>query len=426
MDESIGLRKSSYDESIRFANDLLEHDIQGVMFTRSRRSVEILLTRLQSEGVSRFASSQNAIRGYRSGYLPSQRRQIERGLRDGSVRLVVATNALELGIDIGGLGAAILVGYTGSISSTWQQAGRAGRGDAPAAAVLVASPYPLDQFLAHHPEYFFGRSPEQALVNPDHLLILLEHLRCALFELPFKKGEGFGGLSAETIREYLEVLVSNNEAHASADKVFWMADAYPAANISLRSASPANVVLHTTTEDGPRTVGEVDLASAVWMVHPRAVYLHEGQQYFVQDLDLGRNIAELIPVGLDYYTEPLRETTIQIISSMEASSLPNGSGTRTWGELRVTTQVTGFRKRSWLGGENLGEEPLEMPPSELQTTGYWLSISEQAVTRLRESGNWSVTPNDYGARLAKDPRPGEGTRWIPLPGVRCPGKRQAA
>jgi DEAD/DEAH box helicase domain-containing protein len=259
--------------------------------------------------------------------------------------------------------------------------------------VLVASPNPLDQFLAHHPEYFFGRSPEHALVNPDHLLILLEHLRCALFELPFKEGEGFGKLPPETVHEYLDVLVANQEAHASAEKVFWMADAYPAANISLRSASPANVVLHTEDENGPRTVGEVDLASAV--------YLHEGQQYFVQDLNLERNTATLIPVGLDYYTEPLRETTIQALSVSDTSSPETITNhqlpiTKSWGELQVTTQVTGFRKRSWLGGEHLGEEPLDLPPSDLQTTGYWLSLSETTITHLRETGNWSSDPNDYG------------------------------
>ncbi len=424
VDESLGLRKSAFDESIRLAGDILDNDVQGVMFSRTRRSVEILLKRLsESTQVDRYTGTQVntengkrstkhatppqlpitnnhllPIRGYRSGYLPSQRREIEKGLRDGSVRLVVATNALELGIDIGGLGAAILVGYAGSISPTWQQAGRAGRGDDPAAAVLVASPNPLDQFLAHHPEYFFGRSPEQALINPDHLLILLEHLRCALFELPFKEGEGFGKLPPETIGEYLDVLIANNEAHASAEKVFWMADAYPAANISLRSASPANVVLHTEDENGQRTIGEVDLASAVWMVHPRAVYLHEGQQYFVQELDLTRNTATLIPVGLDYYTEPLRETTLQILSISETS--PDTShltpDTKNWGELQVTTQVTGFRKRTWLGSENLGEEPLDLPPSDLQTTGYWLTLSEETITRLRETGAWSSDPNDYG------------------------------
>jgi DEAD/DEAH box helicase domain-containing protein len=425
VDQSIGLRKSSFEESVRLAGDLLDNGIQGVMFARTRRSVEILLMRLQDGNRSskfdprnsKFEASNTApsnigssIRGYRSGYLPSQRREIEKGLRDGSVRLVVATNALELGIDIGGLGAAVLVGYAGSIASTWQQAGRAGRGDDPAVAMLVASPNPLDQFLAHHPEYFFDQSPEQALINPDHLLILLEHLRCALFELPFRDGEGFGSLSSQVIHDYLDVLVANNEAHASADKVFWMADAYPAANISLRSASPANVVLHTEDEDGPRTIGEVDLGSAVWMVHPRAVYLHEGQQYFVQDLNLSRNIATLIPVGLDYYTEPLRETTIQVLSVSDGGAETGDAGsvsrasssvTKFWGEVQVTTQVTGFRKRSWLGGENLGEEPLELPPSDLQTTGYWLSLSESTVAHLRETGNWSNDPNDYGPEWTK-------------------------
>jgi DEAD/DEAH box helicase domain-containing protein len=158
-------------------------------------------------------------------------------------------------------------------------------------------------------------------------------------------------------------------------------------------------VLHTTDDDGPRTIGEVDLASAVWMVHPRAVYLHEGQQYFVQELDLKKNIATIIPVELDYYTEPLRETTIQILSISDQTSpdtRPPSPVTKSWGELQVTTQVTGFRKRSWIGGENLGEEPLDLPPSDLQTTGYWLSLAEATVTRLRESVAWTNDPNDYG------------------------------
>ena len=203
VDSPLGLRKSATQESIRLARELLNRQVQTVVFTRSRRSVEILLKQVQETSPIRSfplstqeATSADVIRGYRSGYLPSQRREIEKGLRDGSVRMVVATNALELGIDIGGLGAALLVGYPGTIASTWQQAGRAGRGDAPALAVLVATPDPLDQFLAHHSEYFFARSPEGALVNPDHLLILLNHLRCAAFELPFEASEGFGSLPA--------------------------------------------------------------------------------------------------------------------------------------------------------------------------------------------------------------------------------------
>jgi DEAD/DEAH box helicase domain-containing protein len=392
-DPVLGLRKSSLLESVRLANDLLAQNIQSVIFARTRRTVEILLTNLQSL----VSNSQigNQIRGYRSGYLPHQRREIEQGLRDGSVKTVVATTALELGIDIGGLGAAILVGYPGTIASARQQAGRAGRGDDPAVSVLVASPNPLDQFLAHHPEYFFGRSPEMALVNPNHLLILLEHLRCAMFELPFQQGDSFGSLSWELIEEYLQFLLSNNEAHFSNEKYYWMQDQYPAANISLRSASPQSVVLQATDADGkPTTIGTVDGESAAWMVHPGAIYMHEAQQYFVQDLNLETHIAQLIPVGLDYYTESQQRSEIQVLSESAQAAVPGGGIAH--GEIQVTTQVAGFKKLRWFTNENLGEEPLDMPPSELQTTGYWLTLSEAVLERLRESGAWTNDPNDYG------------------------------
>ncbi len=413
VDEALGLRKSSLMESIRLAGDLVQKDVQSVVFARSRRAVEIILTQLRerdSKGFNRAAinlesfhpneSNQNSepikpfgsktIRGYRSGYLPSQRREIEKGLRNGDVRLVVATNALELGIDIGGLGAALLVGYPGGIASTWQQAGRAGRGDDPAVTILVASATPLDQFLAHHPEYFFSRSPEQALINPDHLLILLNHLRCAAFELPFKEGDGFGRLDAEMLRDFLDFLVAEGVLHASRQAYFWMADQYPAASVSLRSASPENVLLQVHEGGNPRTLGEVDLASATWMVHPRAVYLHEGQQYFVQSLDLTQNVAALIPVALDYYTQPLRQTEISLLATIE-----QGAGSA-YGELLVSEQVAGFRKRSWETGENLGEEPLDLPPKEFETTGYWLTLSDAITEKLRAAGAWTNDANDYG------------------------------
>ena len=423
VDEALGLRKSSLLESVRLAQDLLANDVQSVVFARSRRSVEIILTYLQAEdphpaaGVqkleidnrksaiedrqsqivnrkSSIGNRKSEIRGYRSGYLPSHRREIEKGLRDGTTKLVVATNALELGIDIGGLGAAVLVGYPGSIASVYQQSGRAGRGDLPALAVLVASASPLDQFLAHHPGYFFERSPEQALINPDHLLILLNHVRCAMFELPFQRGEGFGRLSPESVAEFLDVLVANQEAHLSQDKYFWMTDSYPAAGVSLRSASPASVVLHTEQDLQPRTLGEVDLASACWMVHPNAVYLHEGQQYFVQDLNLSSNTATLTPAALDYYTEAQREVDVQVLNQAAEQEVPGGR--KGWGELQVTTQVIGFKKLRWYTHENLGQEPLDMPPSELQTTGYWLALSEELIEKLRLAGAWTNDPNDYG------------------------------
>ena len=404
VNESLGLRKSALLESVRLAQDVLSAGVQSVVFARSRRSVEIILTYLQQSPPPAFGhlphfprtTAKNgggwvgAIRGYRSGYLPSQRREIENGLRDGSVRTVVATNALELGIDIGGLGAAILVGYPGTVASAWQQSGRAGRGDAPSAAVLVASSLPLDQFLAHHPEYFLERSPEQALINPDHLLILLEHLRCAMFELPFEKGERFGRVDVD---EFLEFLVANREAHRSNDKFFWMADKYPAADISLRSASPESITLQIQGEK-PVAIGTVDGESASWMVHPGAVYLHEAQSYFVERLDLDEKIALLRPALSDYYTEPLRDTSITLLSLRERA---RGEGCeKSWGELQVTTCVKGFTKRRWYTHETLGAEPLDLPPQELHTTGYWISISDKTVAALSEAGLWTNAPNDYG------------------------------
>jgi len=405
------LRKSSLLEGVRLARALVNSNVQTVVFARSRRSVEIILSYLQGELTSdssleaplipyeSLPDPRSFVRGYRSGYLPNQRREIEKGLRDGTIKTVVATNALELGIDIGGLGAAILVGYPGTVASARQQAGRAGRGLESAAAVLVTSANPIDQFLAHHPEYFFERSPEQALINPDHLLILLEHMRCAMFELPFQKGEGFGNIPPETVEEYLQFLVENNEAHLSNEKFFWMADQYPAANISLRSASPQGVVLQMTIDDRPLTIGTVDGESSLWMVHPGAIYLHEAQQYFVQDLNLEDHIARLKPIQSDYYTEPTRDTTVEVLSETAKDAVPGGD--KKWGELQVTTQVTGFRKRRWYTHETLGQEPLDLPPTDLQTTGYWVSLSEATVTRLREAGAWANDPNDYGPDWTK-------------------------
>lgn len=409
IDEAIGLRKSAIQESVRLSQDLMTYNVQSVVFARSRRSVEILLKYLQEKGKNilhdinnslsqgkhlRHSISpvaQSCLRGYRSGYLPAERREIEKGLREGSVKLVVATNALELGIDIGGLGAALLVGYPGTIASVTQQSGRAGRGAAPSVSILVATANPLDQFLAHHPEYIFSRSPEQALINPDHLLILLSHLRCALFEYPFESGEGFGGLD---VGEFLEFLVRNDEAYYSNDKYFWMADAYPASKVSLRSASPQNFILHALDGDVSKIIGEIDLESAAWMVHPRAVYLHEGQQYFVQELNYETYAATLISMALDYFTEALKETTVSLTTLLENEKIFGGE--KAYGDLQVTTRVTGFRKRMWSTGETIGQESLELPPSELQTTGYWITIADETVQTLAQNGLWTNAPNDYG------------------------------
>ncbi|HEX9029993.1 MAG TPA: DEAD/DEAH box helicase, partial [Anaerolineales bacterium] len=392
IDRELGLRRSSLQESVRLAEDLLSYGLQTILFARSRRSVEIILTYLREK----VPAGPAAIRGYRSGYLPAQRREIERGLRDGAVRAVVATNALELGIDIGGLGAAVLVGYPGSIAASWQQAGRAGRGAAASLAILVATADPLDQFLAGHPDYFFARSPEQALINPDNLLILLHHLRCAAFELPFQDGESFGRVPSTQVTELLDFLQAAGEVYRSGPKVFWMADQYPAQAVSLRSASAENVSLQVNEADaaGPVSIGQVDLTSASWMVHPQAIYLHEGQSYLVEALDLEAKVARLRPVETDYYTEPRSETTVALVSQAAEASAPGA--TTAYGEIRVTTQVIGYRQVRWYTHEQLGLGELDLPPSELETTGYWLALDDATVARLVELGLWTNAPNEYG------------------------------
>ena len=417
IDTVLGLRKSAAPEAAKLAGQALDEGLQGVLFAGTRRMVEILLTFIQENAATAAVGAdarlqRGRIRGYRSGYLAPERREIEAGLRSGLVRLVVATNALELGIDIGGLESAILLGYPGTVASARQQAGRAGRGEEPAVAVLVASPSPLDQYLARHPEYFFERSPEAALINADHMLILLEHLRCALFEKPFNTAESFGRLPASQVAEYLDFLTSGRQAYQSNDQFFWMADDYPAAGISLRSASPRRIVLQSTSSEGfPMTVGTVDAESATWTVHPGAVYLHEAQQYYVQGLDLDKGVAELIPVALDYYTEPRQRTEIEVLGTLSSENV--ASAIKCYGELQVTSSVIGFRKVRWTNRENLGEESLDLPPSQLKTTGYWISLNAGVVEGLRKSGVWTNDPNDYGPdwpRIRQEVRARDGYR----------------
>ncbi|MBI5029240.1 MAG: DEAD/DEAH box helicase [Chloroflexi bacterium] len=412
VDQKLGMRRSSLLESVRLAQALLQRNVQTIVFARARRSVEVILRYLHPD-TRTLPNSQSSVteyggmgvvRGYRSGYLPTQRRDIERGLREGTVRAVVATNALELGIDIGGMGAAILVGYPGTIAATWQQAGRAGRGDDASLAILVASADPLDQFLARHPDYLFGRSPESALINPDNLLILLAHLRCAAFELPFRQGEKFGRVDGSRIGEFLKFLVEAGVVHQSGEKYFWMSDQYPADAISLRSASAQTVVLQVAPHPSPppfdtgegTIIGNVDFESAYWMVHPEAIYLHEGQSFVVGELDLAHAIARLVPTDADYYTEPRRETQVQLLDTLRVAEAKAHGATKAHGEIAVTTQVTGYKKIKWYTHENLGEGMVSLPPTELHTTGYWLAVNDDTVNKLRDEGLWSNAPNDYG------------------------------
>lgn len=406
VDQRLGLRRSALHESVRLAEDLINYDIQTIIFARSRRTVEIILTYLRETYSSDYkppstleitgvdSNISRLIRGYRSGYLPLHRREIESGLRKGSVRAVVATNALELGIDIGGIGATLLVGYPGTIAATWQQAGRSGRGDTPSLSVLVTTADPIDQFFASNPDYFFDRQPEHALINADNLLILLDHLRCAAFELPFNEGDRFGKVPISTLQEFLDILQLDGVLHKSGERYYWMADNNPAHNISLRNASTSNIILQTSENQSSKTIGFVDLPSAYWLVHPEAVYLHDGNTYVVQDLDLDENIAQLIKFDTDYYTEPRRETTVELLNLSGQDEMIGAS--KSYGDIKVTSQLIGFRKIRWFTHENLGNGDVTLPPTALTTTGYWLTVNDSTIDVLRSEAKWSGDPNEYG------------------------------
>lgn len=393
--EETGIRKSASAEVIRLAGKLLEKNIQVLIFGRSRRGVEMLLRQLrfqQNDDESRYHA-------YRSGYLPADRRRIESDLRSGKLRAVAATSALELGIDIGGVDAVLMTGYPGSISALRQQAGRAGRKQAPSLAVLVATGSPIDQFLMHHPDFLTNQSPESALIDPDHPIILLGHLRCAAFELPFLDDHKFGSLDKETLKSYLNFLNECGQVNYSGNRYYWTDSAYPASLLSLRSSDSRSVTL--VEEKGPsrKIIGETDYQSALWMVHPGAIYLHEGNTFFVKNLDLERSTASLNPVEEDYFTEPVRKVTLSKINEKESEYYP-GSKT-TYGEINVTTEITGYRKILWSTREVLSNEPLTLPQNTMRTTAYWLSISDSTVAALRNLMLWKNDPNDYGKNWEK-------------------------
>jgi len=338
------------------------------------------------------------VRGYRGGYLPTQRREIERGLREGSVRGVVATNALELGIDIGQLAAAVLVGYPGTIASAWQQAGRAGRGTDTSLAVLVASASPLDQYLIAHPDYLFERSPEQALIHPDNLVILLHHLRCAAFELPFARGESFGGFGDAAA--LLDVLAEEGELHRSTEAYHWIGETFPAQEVSLRTAAPDRFVIVAggDPDSEPQVIGEVDRFSVPFLLHEGAVYLHEGQSYLVERLDWEGQQALVRAADVGYYTDASSSEQVQVLEVQEQSL--EGGALKAHGEVLVQSKATGYRRVKRYTHENLGWGEIDLPEQELETTAYWLSFPEETVQRLRLDGLWVGERMDYGPSWA--------------------------
>ena len=398
VEPRLGIRRSASLEARRLVPELVRSGAQTIVFGQTRLQVELLLNYLERQlsldgrGVGDERS--DSVRAYRGGYLPLERRAIEAGLRSGAVRCVVATSALELGIDIGRLDAAVLVGYPGTIASLWQRMGRAGRRSGAALQMLITGGGPLDQFLARHPEYLLEQSPERAFVDPDNLLILAGHLQAAIFELPLGEDEAFGD---SDLTGLLEVLAEDGLVHRANGSWHWAADAFPADAVSLRTAASSNVVIMDTSATsgspsqgpqgssagtgggragtGARVVGELDEWSAPLLVHDDAIYMHQGRQFHVERLDWEERKAYVHPVSVDYFTDADLRVGLQVLERF-AGPLPDplGATARSHGEVRVSVLAAMYRKIKLLTHETVGSGPIRVPERDLQTTAYWCSF----------------------------------------------------
>jgi DEAD/DEAH box helicase domain-containing protein len=378
VNRELGIRRSYIAESRRVAGEFLRRSLQVIVFAQSRLSTEILTTYLK-EDFEDVPGMPERIRGYRGGYLPLRRREIEKGLRAGQVRGVVSTNALELGIDIGALDVCVMAGYPGTIASTWQRAGRAGRRTGQSAAVMVASSAPIDQFVARHPSFFFDASPEHALVNPDNLHILVDHVKCAAFELPFTTEESYGQVNVQDVLAVLQEsgLVHRSGGEDSAGQWHWTSESYPANAVSLRSVSSDNFVI-TDHTSGPKVIGETDFTSALSTLHPKAIYMVEGKIYQVEELDFVGRKAHVREVDCDYYTTAITYTKVTILDRF-AEDAPKVA---LHGEVHVVSRVVGFKKIRFQTNENVGSGELDLPEQQMHTTAYWLEIPLSIMNAL--------------------------------------------
>jgi DEAD/DEAH box helicase domain-containing protein len=384
VNRQLGIRRSYISQAKSVALEFLERGLQVIVFAQSRLSTEIL-TRYLKDAHEGPPGASDAIRGYRGGYLPHRRREIEKGLREGKVRGVVSTNALELGIDIGALDVAVLAGYPGTIASTWQRAGRAGRRAGRSAAVMVASSAPLDQFVVRHPDYFFDASPEHALVNPDNLQILVDHIKCGAFELPFSTDEIFG---RENLQDILGILSEEGLVHLSrpageaggTGHWHWTSESYPADAISLRTVSSDNFVVVDQTEE-TKVIGETDYNSALEILHPKAIYIVEGRLFQVERLDIEGRKAYVRHVDCDYYTDAITYSRVTVLDTFgESGARP--SALRAHGDVHVVARVVGFKKIKFYTNENVGSGELDLPERQMHTTSYWLTIPREIMGGL--------------------------------------------
>ncbi len=381
VNRALGIRRSYINEACRVSQEFLKRDLQTMVFANSRLHTELMLTYLQHANPPPPGRATN-IRGYRGGYLPNERRDIERGLRDGQIRGVVSTSALELGIDVGSLDTVVMAGYPGTIAATWQRAGRAGRRSGSSCAVFVASSAPLDQFIVRNPDYFFGNTPEHAFIQPDNLEILINHLKCAAFELPIGPEERFGDVD---VQDLCARLAEAGFLHRAGENYHWTQEAYPADTVSLRSVTSDNFVIIDIT-GSPTVIGEVDFSSALTTVHEKAIYIHGGLQYHVEHLDFKERKAYVKRVDVDYYTDAIRYTQVRILEcaaeTRSNDSAPEIPALRSFGDVLVRSQVIGFKKLKFFTNENIGAGNLELPENEMHTTSYWITLERPLLESL--------------------------------------------
>lgn len=365
---TFGVRRSAILEVRDLAKRLYVENIQTIVFAKSRVRVEMLVTYLKE--LTKKKIHNDSIQGYRGGYLPSERRAIEKGLRDGTIQTVVSTNALELGVDIGQLQACIMTGYPGNIASAWQQAGRAGRRQDEALIIYVAQSTALDQYIVNHPAFILGQSPEEARIHPDNLVILMDHLKCASFELPFTTTDQYGEFEIQELLAYLEdegILVRTS------DKWHWMSDRFPAHEISLRSASQENVVIiDQTIPAATKVIGEMDRYSAMTLLHEEAIYLHQGIQFQVEKLDWEEKKAFVREVDVDYFTDANLAVELKVMTEDKEKHYENQSVY--YGDISILAMATIFKKIRFDSHDNIGSGPIQLPPEELHTSSSWLSF----------------------------------------------------
>lgn len=378
INKPLNIRRSATLEVRKLASEFLKNKIQTIIFARSRVRVEIILTYLQE--LVKDQLGPKSIQGYRGGYLPKQRREIEKGLRNGEIYGVVSTNALELGVDIGQLQVCMMTGYPGTVASAWQQAGRAGRRHGEALIVLVASSSPLDQYIIQHPDYFFSRNPETARINPNNLVILVDHLKCAAYELPFKEGDTFDGTRLDDL---LEFLTDERVLHYNGGKWYWMNDSFPAHNISLRSASGENVVIIDQSDvANVKVIGEMDRFSAMTLLHDEAIYLHQGVQFQVEKLDWEEKKAFVREVDVDYFTDANLAVNLKVLETDKERKMDSIS--IGYGDVSVQAMATIFKKIKFDTHENIGSGPIHLPEEDLHTNAAWISIDENSNQFTKE------------------------------------------